>query len=62
MKGYQLTKFIMYMVVVLGVVAAGYHPKEVEAIVGFDVFGNVRLMIREMEDGFAKVMRTLQSY
>ncbi|GAL35922.1 hypothetical protein JCM19240_4857 [Vibrio maritimus] len=56
-----MSKLIAYLVVVLGVLMASYHPKEVEAIIGFDAFHNVRMMIREMEAGFERVLRTLQS-
>ncbi|MGR5287663.1 hypothetical protein ACP3V5_20265 [Vibrio maritimus] len=56
-----MSKLIAYLVVILGVLIASYHPKEVEAIIGFDAFHNVRIMMREMEAGFERVIRALQS-
>jgi hypothetical protein len=56
-----LSKLIAYLVVIFGVLVASYHPKKVEAIIGFDAFHNVRMMIRETEAGFERVIRALQS-
>jgi hypothetical protein len=46
---------------VLIILVATFHPKVLEDIIGFDMFENIRIMIREMEAGFDKLTRAIRS-
>jgi hypothetical protein len=43
------------------ILVVSFYPKALEDIIGFDVFENIRIMIREMEAGFDKLTRALRS-
>ncbi|GAL26540.1 hypothetical protein JCM19239_5375 [Vibrio variabilis] len=44
---------------VLGLVIASQHPRELENILGFDVFHHVRMIARDLEYEFDRIVRAL---
>ncbi|WP_112481164.1 hypothetical protein [Vibrio variabilis] len=56
-----MSKLLSYLSIVLIILVATFHPKALEDIIGFDMFENIRIMIREMEAGFDKLTRALRS-